>query len=100
MSILEFELALAISIQSAYYWTSACRTHKDNQVILILSLFFLARYLPNGKRELEFMMMSWYSVDFNFWENLQDLKVGQIRNLIWHHSSQLIIINVSADHNV
>jgi type II secretory pathway component HofQ len=31
--------------------------------------------------------------------NLQDLKVGQICNLIWQHSNQLIIVDVSVEHN-
>jgi hypothetical protein len=43
--------------------------------------------------------MSSCSFNFQFWLNLQYLKVGQICNLIWKHSNQLIIINVSVEHN-
>jgi hypothetical protein len=44
--------------------------------------------------------MSEYRTVFDSGENLQDLKVCQICNLIWQHTSQFIIVKVPVEHNV
>jgi hypothetical protein len=44
--------------------------------------------------------MSEYRTEFNFGENLQDLKVRQICNLIWQHTSQFVIVKVPVEYNV